>query len=504
VTAVSGDSLESPKRIPGSVRPLDLSAANSRHGRGWLMRRFLVAADVCGLVMAFGLTEASFAGPAGSDAISAASELALFALSVPAWLLGAKLFGLYDRDEERAAHSTPDDLVRVFLLTTVGAFLLTHIVALTRMADPDLAKVTVFWASTIVFVTCARILARTIGRRHPEYQQKTVIVGAGDVGQLVARKLLHHDEYGIELVGFVDTNPRQRESFLEHLTVLGCVKQLPEIVREHKIERVVFAFSSDSHSELLPLIRVLRDSGVQVDVVPRLFEILGPKVDVHTVESLPLIGLPPVRLSRSSRAVKRAIDVAGSGVALILAAPFFPLIAFLVKRDSPGTVLFRQTRLGKDMRPFTLLKFRTMRPDTDDEAHRSFIAASMDRRVPVDGNGLYKLRRDDAVTRFGLWLRKTSLDELPQLINVLRGDMSLVGPRPCIPYETERFEAHHFDRFLVPAGLTGLWQTSARAHATFGEALDMDVLYAQSWSLGLDLLLLARTPLQLLRPTGTA
>jgi exopolysaccharide biosynthesis polyprenyl glycosylphosphotransferase len=504
VTAVSRDRVESALRTPGSGRPLDLKAASSGHGRGWLMRRFLVAADICGLVLAFALTEAAFAGPAGPDAVSTAAELALFALSVPAWALGAKLFGLYDRDEERAAHSTPDDLVRVFLLSTVGAFVLTHIVAMTGTADPDLAKVTVFWASTIAFVTCARVVARTFGRRHPQYQQKTIIVGAGEVGQLVARKLLHHHEYGIELVGFVDSHPRELESFLQHLTVLGDVNQLPEIVREHEVERVVFAFSRDSHWQLLPLIRLLRDSGVQVDVVPRLFEIVGPKVDVHTVEGLSLIGLPPVRLSRSSRAVKRAIDVAGAGLALILTAPFFPLIAFLVKRDSPGPVFFRQTRLGKDMRPFTLLKFRTMRADTDDEAHRSFIAASMDRRVPVDGNGLYKLRRDDAVTRFGLWLRKTSLDELPQLINVLRGEMSLVGPRPCIPYETERFEAHHFDRFLVPAGLTGLWQTSARAHATFGEALDMDVLYAQSWSLGLDMLLLARTPLQLLRPTGTA
>src|SRR4029077_15207439 len=118
-------------------------------------------------------------------------------------------------------------------------------------------------------------------------------------------------------------------------------------------------------------------------------------------------------------------------------------------------------------------------------------------------NGLFKLERRDDVTRFGAWLRKRSLDELPQLLNVLRGDMSLVGPRPCLPYEVEHFEPHHFDRFLVPAGVTGLWQVSARAHSKFGEALDMDVLYARSWSLGLDLRLLARTPLQLLRARAT-
>ena len=152
---------------------------------------------------------------------------------------------------------------------------------------------------------------------------------------------------------------------------------------------------------------------------------------------------------------------------------------------------------------FTLVKFRTMHSDTDDAPHREYIKATMEGGEPVSANGLYKLDRSKDVTRFGNWLRRTSLDELPQLINVLRGEMSLVGPRPCLPYEVEHFAPHHFDRFLVPAGVTGLWQVSARAHSKFGEALDMDVLYARSWSLGLDLRLLAKTPLQLMRARAT-
>jgi lipopolysaccharide/colanic/teichoic acid biosynthesis glycosyltransferase len=224
---------------------------------------------------------------------------------------------------------------------------------------------------------------------------------------------------------------------------------------------------------------------------------------VHTIEGLPLVGLAPVRLSRSSRALKRAVDVAGAGVCLVMASPLLALIAIAIRLDSPGPILFRQTRLGKDTREFTFLKFRTMRIGTDDAPHRAFISATMDKGAPIAESGLYKLSREDAVTRVGKWLRGTSFDELPQLINVLRGEMSLVGPRPCIPYELQWFEPHHFERFLVPAGLTGLWQTSARAHSTFGEALDLDVLYAQSWSLSLDLLLLARTPLQLLRSGQT-
>jgi lipopolysaccharide/colanic/teichoic acid biosynthesis glycosyltransferase len=154
------------------------------------------------------------------------------------------------------------------------------------------------------------------------------------------------------------------------------------------------------------------------------------------------------------------------------------------------------------MREFTALKFRTMKPDVDTKVHEEYIRATAGSGAVAQAGGLYKLDRHDAVTPIGRWLRRTSLDELPQLVNVLRGDMSLVGPRPCIPYETEYFAPHHFERFLVPAGLTGLWQVTARSRSTFGEALEMDVAYVRSWSLWLDLQLLLRTPLQLIRLRG--
>jgi lipopolysaccharide/colanic/teichoic acid biosynthesis glycosyltransferase len=174
-------------------------------------------------------------------------------------------------------------------------------------------------------------------------------------------------------------------------------------------------------------------------------------------------------------------------------------IAWRIRRESPGPVFFRQTRLGRNMKEFTALKFRTMKVDTDQEEHRRFIQQSAAPDSAACANGLFKLDRSDAVTPSGRWLRKSSLDELPQLINVLRGDMSLVGPRPCIPYEVETFKDHQFDRFLVPQGITGLWQVTARANSTFDEALDMDVAYARGWSAGLDLRLLLRTPIQLVR-----
>jgi exopolysaccharide biosynthesis polyprenyl glycosylphosphotransferase len=486
------------------VTRVPLSVESRSRGRGWIMRRALLGADVTGILLAGLITSLLMGGAdAGAGHISGARELVLILIAIPMWVLGAYLAGLYGFDENRANHSTADDLVRVFLLVTAGAFVLTQAAALTSTADPDTAKTTLLWGLTIGLITIFRSATRRVARRTPAYRQRTLVLGAGRVGQLLARKLMLHPEYGLDVVGFADERPREKPTFLDSVPHLGGIHDVLGIVTDHRVERVIIAFSDDRHDDILALIRRLRDGGVQVDVVPRFFEVVGPRVDIHTVEGMSLVGLPPVRLSRTASMLKRALDIVLSGLALLAALPVLGVIALLVKRDSPGPVFFRQTRLGKDMGEFTLLKFRTMYVDTDDSEHRAYIKASMASSTEMQG-GAFKLSRENDITPVGRWLRKTSLDELPQLINVLRGDMSLVGPRPCLPYETDDFATHHFERFLVPAGLTGLWQVSARAQSTFGEALDMDVLYAQSASLGLDLRLMLRTPFQLLRSKSTA
>ncbi len=470
--------------------------------RGWVVRRMLLVADVLGLIAAFVAGELLL-GSHGSNEISPTAELMIFLVTLPVWIVGAKVFGLYDRDDERADYSSVDDLARVFLLATAGVFLLTRVSVLDIVPDPDQLKVSVIWALAVLFIVVARIAARSVVRRSTSYLQNTVIVGAGEVGQLVARKVLQHPEYGINLIGFVDAQPMERRADLGHIAVLGTLEHLPEIVRLLDVERVIFAFSKDSHDQVLQTIRALGSTAAQIDIVPRLFEVVGPRVALHTVQGLPLVGLPPVRLSPSSRLVKRAIDVIVSALALFLLAPLLLVAALLVKLDSRGPIFFRQTRLGRGTKEFTPLKFRTMRVGTSDAAHRAFIKVTMDAQAVPEAGGLYKLDREDAITGVGRFMRRTSLDELPQLWNVLKGDMSLVGPRPCLPYETEHFAPHHFERFLVPAGMTGLWQVTARARSTFGEALDMDVAYVRGWSLGLDLKLLCRTPGQMLPTAGT-
>jgi exopolysaccharide biosynthesis polyprenyl glycosylphosphotransferase len=333
----------------------------------------------------------------------------------------------------------------------------------------------------------------------PAGGETVVILGAGDVGQLLARKLLRHPEYGMSVVGFVDSAPKQRRADVTAVPVLGRIDDLVEIVQRLAVDRVIVAFSHVRDDELLERARALLDLRVRVDVVPRLFEVIGPTSRLPRIEGIPLVRISPGRRSALAMSLKRLIDVVLASVGLVLAAPVFLWAAWRIPRETPGPVLFRQTRLGEGMTEFTMFKFRTMRTGTDDAPHRAYVQAAMNGETAVAADELYKLDRGDTVTRTGRWLRRTSLDELPQLINVLQGTMSLVGPRPCLAYETEHFAPRHFERFRVRPGITGLWQVTARGHASFAEALEMDVAYVRDWSLRLDLSLLMRTPGEVLR-----
>ena len=299
-----------------------------------------------------------------------------------------------------------------------------------------------------MLVAVGRGAARTIFQRKRGYLQNTVIVGAGDVGQLIARKLLQHPEYGINLVGFVDNEPKERRADLGYLTILGTPSELREIVELLDVERVIVAFSNEPHEEMLTLIRRCATLNVQIDIVPRLFERRRPAVDVHSVEGLPLVGLPPVRLTRSSRLLKRAHRHRRRRRRCSCSPHRCSrIVAWRIKRDSPGPVFFRQTRLGTNMRQFTALKFRTMHVDADDGASRLHQGDDELAGAALGENGLYKLERADDVTQFGRWLRRTSLDELPQLLQ--RASRRHVARRPAAVHRLR-------DRVLRAAPLRAL------------------------------------------------
>lgn len=467
--------------------------------RGWLVRRMLLLADLIALGLAFFLTEVMVQPQVTEGHFDPTAEYLVFLVTLPGWILIAKLHGLYDHDEERTGHDTVDDLPQIFHVVTVGVFLFFITAWATGLASPHSGKLVLFWGFSIVLITLARVAARGLSRHRITYLQNTVIVGAGEVGQLVAHKFLHHSEYGINLVGFVDAAPKEPRNDLGHLTVLGPPERLPAIVRLFDIERVVIAFANSSHEETLELIRSLQNMDVQVDIVPRLFEVIGSKISMHAVEGIPLVGLLPPRLSPSSRLLKRTMDLALGALFLVVLLPAMAIIAVAIRLDSPGPTFFRQMRAGIDGKPFRIFKFRTMLVGADEQKdqyrHLSMHAENGDPRM-------FKAQTDPRATRLGRYLRRSSLDELPQLINVLSGKMSLVGPRPLPLDEDLNVKDWGRRRLALKPGITGLWQVLGRSEIPFGEMITLDYLYVTSWSLFNDLKLMARTIPALLRGRG--
>ena len=507
--------------VPRWTEPLDertreildyRDGRRASHDRGWLMRRLLLLGDLLGLVLAFAAATRLIAPSPSPNLVPGL----IFVCSLPLWVGLAKVYGLYGRDEERPDHSTADDVVAIFHVVTVGTWALFALSRLAGLNGPRIDAVVVFWALAMVLLPTCRAAGRTLGRRQLMYLQNTIVVGAGDVGQAVARKLLKRPELGINLVGFVDRAPRRLSGDLEHVRVLGAPEDLPGIMSLLDIDRVVIAFSQEAHEDTLGVVRMLSDLAVQVDIVPRLFEIVGPSVEIHTVEGLPLIGLPPLRLSPSALFVKRSIDVLGAGIGLLLAAPLLIAIAIAIKIDSRGPVFYRSERIGRNRRIFGLFKFRSMatefcrgREYGGEAAEEEFRRIMSDPELQREYFSRHKLDADPRVTRLGGWLRRTSLDELPQLLNVIRGDISLVGPRPITTDEYEMIGGpERIGDDLLPSthgvagywevedlrpGITGYWQITGRSEIGYAERVRLDTAYVKGWSLKLDSLILAKT-----------
>jgi exopolysaccharide biosynthesis polyprenyl glycosylphosphotransferase len=470
------------RAAPGNRDP-----APAARSRRWLLHRTLLLADLVGLVGAFVLTEFLWHQPAISGHARIGAQTSLFLLMLPAWVVAAKLHGLYDNDGESTDHTTADDLVGVVHVVTLGMWFFVFAAWATGWAHPSVPNLLVFSLLAITFVPLARALARAAARRSTLYVQNAVIVGAGVVGARVARKLKNHPEYGIRVVGYVDSDPVDAALGDPDVPLLGDITDLPELIEPLNVERVVVAFSRDAHDEMLRALRLLR-THVQVDIVPRLFEVIGPNARMHTVEGLPLLSWLPARLSRPSRLAKRLMDLVVSALGLVLLAPALGLIALLIKLDSPGPALFRQVRMGTG-KTFRIFKFRTMRLDAegmkDGLRHLNMHLA--------DDPRMFKVIEDPRVTRVGRFLRRFALDELPQLLNVLRGEMSLVGPRPLILEEDEHVREWARARLHLKPGITGMWQVLGASDIPFDEMTRLDYVYVTNWSLWGDFRLIVRT-----------
>ncbi len=463
--------------------------------RGWLLRRTLLAADAIAFAAAVATVDAFHPFSVGRP------SYLLFALGAfCAWVVFAQGYGLYLNDELQAARPTADDVPGVVLLVSVTAWLGLLAVHATGVADPALMVAGAFWALAIVYLVAARAVARSIMRRGFVPRERTLIVGAGRVGSEIARKLTRRSEYGLEVVGFLDDDPlhdplRPAEAGPPQL---GRTSEIEDVVRTHGVERVIFAFSRLPADRQIDLFQRCMTLGIRVDIVPRMFEVIGSRMQAHDIEGLPLVGLQAPKLSRSSQLLKRTLDLALSAALLVVLSPLLAYAALRIKLESPGPVLFRQERMGGGGRRFQILKLRTMYVD----AEQRKAALSHLNKHTESGPRMFKIPDDPRITPFGSFLRRWSIDELPQLVNVLRGEMSLVGPRPLILAEDDHVVGAGRQRLRLTPGITGLWQVLGRSDIPFREMIALDYLYITNWSLWGDVKLLARTVPRVLQRTG--
>jgi exopolysaccharide biosynthesis polyprenyl glycosylphosphotransferase len=342
------------------------------------------------------------------------------------------------------------------------------------------------WLLATIFAALGRVLVQSamgLLHRGGVGTERVVIVGDDSMGRMVMQGIAAQPHLGLQVVGFLGA--RRVENF-GRFHYLGPVDEVDQICRDFGIDQVIIALPSTSHELQLRMVEHCRRAGVRFKLVPDLFEMSLSRIDLDTVSGVPLIDLKEVSIEGGSLLLKRAFDLALTFLALVPGSVVLLVVALLVRLESSGPIVYKQTRVGKAGRLFTLYKFRSMRVGAEHELEQ--LLPFNEQRGPI-----FKKRDDPRLTRAGRLIRRASLDELPQLFNVLKGDMSLVGPRPPLPSEVAQYEDWHRRRLQVAPGLTGLWQVSGRSGLNFEEMVVFDLAYIQNWSLGLDLSILLRT-----------
>lgn len=351
--------------------------------------------------------------------------------------------------------------------------------------------VTFTWVAIIVLVCFARLLVswvQTFLYSHGVGLANLLVVGSGHLGKLAMQQIAASPHLGYRVVGFIhdlDGPPMDFGRF----KVLGTMQDVDAAIRAHHVAEVIIALPSHQHERILGTVRRCERAGANFKLIPDMYELSLSRIHFDEIEGVPLIGLRRSVTTQWERTIKRGLDVVGASAVLLIGAPIWLLVALAIKLDSPGPVLYRQVRVGYRGELFNIIKFRSMYLNGD-----QIIAPVLAQLGDQAADKVYKEKHDPRVTRVGRFIRKTSLDEIPQFINVLKGDMSLVGPRPLQPVEREDdvdwWQTTHVE---MRPGLSGLWQTRGRSNITFDERILMDLYYIENWSLRLDLQILLRT-----------
>jgi exopolysaccharide biosynthesis polyprenyl glycosylphosphotransferase len=443
--------------------------------RDALFRRMLLVADVVAIVGAFVLTvelsrrslQLTWAAAAG----------------VPILLVCAKLTGLYDRDETLLRKTTLDEAPKLFQLATLCALVAWLTGGLLVRGALDRHEALFLWLALSGGLILARAVSRALALRVAP-AERCLFIGDEVSAETIRSKLTGHGGVKAEVVAHLDLDKVaawSTDSFSE-----ARLAEIRDLAQTLDVHRAIIAPRSVDGAEMLNLVRTLKAVGVRVSVLPRLLEVVGSSVEFDDLHGVTVMGVRRFDLTRSSAAFKRAFDLLGASLGLLAVSPLLVIIAIAIKLDSRGPVFFRQLRVGRYGQRFQMLKFRTMVPDA--EALKDSLRHRNEAR-----EGLFKIAEDPRVTRVGRWLRSSALDELPQLWNIVRGEMSLVGPRPLVVDEDERVEGWHRRRLELMPGMTGPWQILGPARVPLREMVAIDYLYIANWSLWSDIKILLRT-----------
>jgi exopolysaccharide biosynthesis polyprenyl glycosylphosphotransferase len=433
--------------------------------REGLHRRALIAADVIAAALAMTVTWY----------VAAVHVHPIAFAALPALMLMNKAAGLYDRDELVLHKTTLEDtpaLLQISGLLALGVWF-----GVGQFAAVDLARadVLLLWFGSLSLMLTARVVARAVARRLATTERCVVIGDAASIATVTAK--LASSGAKADVVAAIE---------LCSAAPKVDARTFCTLVERHRVDRVIVGpLASDPPADLLEVIRVAKAIGLRVSLIPRLFEVIGSAVAFDELDGLTILGVPRAGLGRSSRFLKRSFDLAGATIGIVLLAPLMAAIAIAIRVDSPGSVLFRQVRVGRDGKRFRILKFRSMVCQA--EALKPAVS-----HLNV-AQGVFKIPCDPRLTRVGRWLRRRCLDELPQLFNVWRGEMSLVGPRPLVVDEDAKITGLDRARLALTPGMTGHWQVLGSARIPMQEMVAIDYLYAANWTLWNDVKLLLRT-----------
>ena len=490
-----------------------------------LIKAVLLVTDIAIATAAFSLAfywreGGSFIVAFGSGAFAWSTRFAPYgALLVFVVLIRLLVLRYYNLYRLRGEFSFFDDCLRVFKATAIGSLLIVAAAFLYRGGFHYRA----FSYARSVFVLdfllafagfeLVRLLlrtAQTFFRLRGVNLIPTLVVGRGPEAAFCINEMRERPSLGYLVIGVVESSGMPNDEVpatYEGVPVISDLAGLPDAIRESNANEVIIADANVDGDTLFDvMMRCGRRHGVEFRIAPSLFNCLPSKTEVDQIGALPMIRLFREPLSDFARGTKRLSDLIIASLTLVLLSPLWLLLALLIKLNSKGSIFYAQERVGMDGRIFVVYKFRTMRVDADSEIHREyqrkFIAGDAEANVGNAEKPAYKLRDDPRITRVGRVLRRFSLDEVPQLLNVLRGDMSIVGARPPIPYEVEAYELRHRKRLDMKPGVTGLWQVSGRNRLPFEEMVKLDLFYIENWSLLFDVKIILRTVMVMLRGDG--